>query len=144
MTTRASRSMLHLINLMDTMGLKVLVVDDEKDVQLLFQQQFRREIRRDEIRLLFAFSGVEALDVLEREGKADIVLVLSDINMPGMTGIELLKRIKASPPPVPVCMMTAYENAEYREQAAGFECDGYITKPLDFQALKQRIFAATN
>lgn len=126
------------------MSLKVLVVDDERDVQLLFEQQFRREIRRGDVRLLFAFSGDEALEVLAREGRADVVLVLSDINMPGMTGLELLRRIKAEPPPVPVCMMTAYGSAEYREQAAGLNCDGYLTKPLDFKALKARIFAVSN
>lgn len=126
------------------MSLKVLVVDDEHDVQLLFEQQFRREIRRGEIRLLFAFTGHDALKVLAREGKTDVVLVLTDINMPGMTGLELLRRIKAEPPPVPVCMMTAYENAEYRSKAAGFNCDGFLTKPIDFKALKRLIFATPN
>ena len=120
------------------MSLKILVVDDERDVELLFRQRFRREIRSGEIELLFAFSGEEALTVLE-EHKTDIVLVLSDINMPGMTGLELLSRIKSEPPPVPVCMMTAYENESYREQAAAHSCDGYLTKPVDFKELKIRI-----
>lgn len=121
------------------MNLKVLIVDDERDVELLFRQRFRREIRNGEIELLFAFSGEEALSVLEDQGKADVVLVLSDINMPGMTGLELLCRIKSTPPPVPVVMMTAYGSDDYRRRAQDCECDGYLTKPIDFTALKAQI-----
>ncbi|MDZ4701803.1 MAG: response regulator [Rhodothermales bacterium] len=123
------------------MALNILVVDDERDVEFLFRQQFRREMRQGELDLLFAFSGEEALEVLERQGKTDVVLVLSDINMPGMTGLELLCRIKAEPPPVPVCMMTAYGSDSYREKAEECNCDGYLTKPIDFGALKERIKA---
>lgn len=118
---------------------KVLVVDDEEDVALLFRQRFRREMRRGEIELLFAFSGEEAIRVLDDEGRTDVVLVLSDINMPGMNGLDLLRHIKAEPPPVPVCMMTAYESEEYRRQADAIGSDGYLTKPVDFDALKTRI-----
>lgn len=125
------------------MSMKVLIVDDERDVEALFRQRFRREVRRGEIELLFAFSGEEAIDVLEAEGRADVVLVLSDINMPGMTGIDLLRRIKSEPPPVPVCMMTAYENDDYRRKADDGGCDGYLTKPLNFDALKERIRSLT-
>ncbi len=121
------------------MALKIMVVDDEKDVEMLFRQRFRREMRQGEIELLFAFSGEEALEVLAAQGKTDVVLVLSDINMPGMTGLELLRRIKSEPPPVPVCMMTAYGNDDYRQRAEEHQCDGYLTKPIDFRALKARI-----
>ena len=119
--------------------MKVLVVDDERDVEQLFRLRFRKEIARGEIELMFAFSGEEALGYLTEQGKTDVVLVLSDINMPGMTGIELLKRIKSEPPPVPVCMMTAYDNDHFRGQAQDLDCDGYISKPINFDELRQKI-----
>ena len=119
--------------------MKVLVVDDERDVEVLFRQRFRKEIRRGEIELEFAFSGEEALEVLKNGGRADLVLVLSDINMPGMNGLELLRQIKSTPPPIPVCMMTAYGNDDYRDRASEYGSDGYLTKPVDFDELKKRI-----
>ena len=119
--------------------MKILVVDDERDVETLFKLRFRKEIARGEIELLFAFSGEDALATLAEHGRADVVLVLSDINMPGMTGLELLEHIKSEPPPVPVCMMTAYDNEEFRRKAEALSCDGYISKPIDFGELKDRI-----
>ena len=119
--------------------MKILVVDDEKDVEPLFRMRFRREIAKGELELVFAFSGEEALSTLHAHGQADVVLVLSDINMPGMTGLELLGKIKQNPPPVPVCMMTAYDNDDYRTKAEALECDGYVSKPIDFKALKDTI-----
>jgi CheY-like chemotaxis protein len=120
-------------------NMKVLVVDDERDVEFLFRQKFRKEIRQGEIDLAFAFSAEEALNLLRDGDRADVVLVLSDINMPGMNGLELLRRIKQTPPPIPVCMMTAYGNDEYRQKAREYGSDGYLTKPVDFDDLKQRI-----
>lgn len=124
-------------------AVKVLVVDDERDVELLFRQKFRKEIRSGEIALDFAFSGEEALNYLETH-RADVVLVLSDINMPGMTGLELLRKIKSVPPPLPVCMMTAYGSEAYQTQAAEYGSDGYLTKPVDFEDLKVRIRELAN
>jgi len=121
-------------------AIKVLVVDDEHDVEPLFRQRFRREVKSGELELVFAFSGEEAIESLQGQ-HADVVLVLSDINMPGMDGIELLRHIKAVPPPIPVCMMTAYGSDAYRDRAEKAGCDGYLTKPVDFDELKARIAA---
>lgn len=119
--------------------MKVLVVDDERDVEFLFRQKFRKELRRGEIDLAFAFSGEEALKMLSEGDDTDLILVLSDINMPGMNGLELLRRIKSTPPAVPVCMMTAYGNDDFRKRAQDYGSDGYLTKPVDFDELKERI-----
>lgn len=126
-------------------AVSVLVVDDEQDVELLFRQRFRKEIRAGDVILNFAFSGAEALRYLANR-PTDVVLVLSDINMPGMDGFELLQHIKSmSPQPSPsVCMMTAYGNTDYRQRAEQLGCDDYLTKPLDFADLKQRIYKFGN
>ncbi len=120
--------------------MKILVVDDEKDVQFLFQQKFRREIRSNEIDFVFAFSGEEALSCLKKYGH-EAVLILSDINMPGMSGLQLLKIIKqeyTQPPPV-VMMITAYgDDANYNE-AMHYGADDFLTKPLDFGLLKRKL-----
>ena len=120
--------------------MKVLVVDDEHDVEPLFRQRFRREIKSGELELVFAFSGEEALASLRHEW-SDVVLVLSDINMPGMSGLDLLARIKAIPPPRPVCLMTAYDDDAHRRDAAARGADGYLTKPVDFDALRAHLAA---
>lgn len=119
--------------------LKALVVDDEPDVEFLFVQRFRRETRKGLVDLLFANSGEEALQML-REANLDVVLVLSDINMPGMTGLELLRAIKSDFPDLRVLMVTAYDDAALQEEAFTHGAEGYLTKPLDFSDLKREVF----
>jgi CheY-like chemotaxis protein len=122
--------------------MKILVVDDEKDVQTLFEQRFRKEMRSGEMEFSFAFSGEEALHYLH-EHDQEAVLILSDINMPGMSGLELLKRIKQEhhePPPV-VMMITAYGDADNYNAAMKLGADDFLTKPVDFSVLKEKLKA---
>jgi len=118
---------------------KVLVVDDEPDVKLLFEQKFRREVKEAKIEIIFAFSGEEALRRLDGES-ADVVLILSDINMPGMSGLELLRIIKTTMPSQKVYMITAYNDETNYRKAVEYGADDYITKPIDFEPLKKKIF----
>ncbi len=120
--------------------MKILVVDDERDIQMLFEQRFRRELRSGMVELAFAFSGEEALTYLT-EHHHEAVLILSDINMPGMSGLELLHHIKdrfENPPPV-VMMITAYGDAENYNKAMELGADDFLTKPLDFNILKEKL-----
>jgi len=120
--------------------MKILVVDDESDVKVLFQQRLRREIRDGEMHFMFAFSGEEALAYL-REHNHEAVLILSDINMPGMSGLELLQRIKASydDPSPHVIMVTAYGDQENYNHAMKHGANGFVTKPVDFTSLKEKL-----
>ena len=117
----------------------VLVVDDQEDVQWLFKQRFRREIKAGRLVVHFAFSGEEALAYLNQEGAASVVFVLSDINMPGMPGLELLRTIKQDFRGLPVHMITAYGNDETYRIALAYGADGYLTKPLAFDQLKRTL-----
>jgi len=120
--------------------MKILVVDDEKDIQSLFEQRFRKETRNGEVEFVFAFSGEEALRCLEK-CQHEAVLILSDINMPGMSGLELLHRIKLIhhvPPPI-VVMITAYGDNENYKKAMELGADDFIVKPVDFTTLKEKI-----
>ncbi len=120
--------------------MKVMVVDDERDVEVLFRQRFRKELRQGKIVFQFAFSGEEAVEYLETNGATELVLILSDINMPGMNGLELLHIIKKRFPEAPrVFMITAYADDHSRAKAKKYGCDAYLTKPLDFEVLRQRI-----
>ena len=124
--------------------MKVLVVDDEKDVQVLFEQRFRKEIKSGEMDLAFAFSGEEALEYMN-EHDHEAVLILSDINMPGMSGLELLKHIKEKfekPPPI-VMMITAYGDDENYNEAMKLGADDFLTKPVDFISLKEKLKSKT-
>ena len=120
--------------------LRALVVDDESDVQILFRQRFRREIRKGDIELEFAMSGQEALDTLSGGAAADVVVVLSDVNMPGMNGLELLTKIKEQFPELQVYMVTAYDDGELKTTALAKGARGYLTKPIDFSTLKEEVF----
>jgi two-component system chemotaxis response regulator CheY len=118
--------------------MKILVVDDEKDIQTLFEQRFRKEIRDGSVQFAFAFSGEDALAYLNGH---EAVLILSDINMPGMSGLELLSHIKhmyLKPPPV-VMMITAYGDAENFQTAKQLGADDFLTKPVDFNLLKEKL-----
>jgi CheY-like chemotaxis protein len=119
--------------------MNIVIVDDERDVKALFEQRFRREVRQGLLELHFAFSGEEALALLSHGGIADIVLILSDINMPGMNGLELLKIVKERYPQLKVYMITAYGDAESHQRAVEYGCDDYLTKPIDFKVLKSRM-----
>lgn len=125
--------------------MKILVVDDEQDMRLLFEQRFRKEIREHIVDFIFAFSGEEALSYLNIH-QHEAVLILSDINMPGMSGLELLEHIKkqySKPPPV-VMMITAYGDAENYNTAMRLGADDFLTKPLDFNLLKEKLKITSN
>ena len=120
--------------------MKILVVDDEKDMQPLFEQRFRKEVRSGVLAFAFALSGEEALHYLGRHAH-EAVLILSDINMPGMTGLQLLQTIKQTdyqPPPI-VMMITAYGDAENYSEALRLGADDFLTKPIDFTLLKEKL-----
>ena len=122
--------------------MKILVVDDEKDIQVLFEQRFRKEIRDKEMEFVFAFSGEDALVYLNMH-EHEAVLILSDINMPGMSGLELLRHIKEKhhePPPV-VMMITAYGDPENYNTAMRLGADDFLSKPLEFSVLKEKLKA---
>ena len=120
--------------------MKILVVDDEQDVKILFEQRFRKEIKNNEVEFVFAFSGEEAISYLNIH-RHEAVLILSDINMPGMSGLDLLEHIKQKyhePPPV-VMMITAYGDAENYDTAKRLGADDFLTKPVDFASLKEKL-----
>lgn len=119
--------------------MKIMVVDDEQDMKLLFEQRFRKEIKSGQLAFLFAFSGEEARDYLASNGATEVNQILSDINMPGMNGLELLKWIKSNFPELRVAMITAYGDENNYRQAKEYGCDDYMTKPIDFEQLKEKV-----
>ena len=121
------------------MSLLILVVDDEPDVEPLFRQQFRRDIKGGRFVMEFAQSAAGALSQIERAEGVTLILVLSDINMPNMSGLELLPKIKELRPDVPVIMITAYGDAETKRKALENGAEALLTKPIDFLALRQEI-----
>jgi CheY-like chemotaxis protein len=117
----------------------VLVVDDEPDVEVLFRQQFRHDLRAGRFTMEFAQSGRAALERIADAETASLILILSDINMPGMTGLELLPKARASRPDVPIIMITAYGDAETKRKALEGGAEALLTKPVDFVLLRNEI-----
>src|SRR6516162_8297653 len=117
----------------------ILVVDDEPDVEVLFRQHFRRDLRAGRFTMEFAYSASAALDRIGDAAGVSLILVLSDINMPGMSGLELLPRAKALRPDVPVIMITAYGDAETKRKALENGAESLLTKPIDFRMLRTEI-----
>jgi CheY-like chemotaxis protein len=120
-------------------SLSILIVDDEPDVAELFRQRFRREVRQGEYVLHFAYSGEAALERLDTGIRPELIVILSDINMPGMDGLTLLREIKARWPDMPVMMVTAYGDDERRRRAGEYGAAEFITKPVDFELLKEQL-----
>ena len=121
------------------MSVLVLVVDDEPDVEALFRQQFRRDLRAQRFMMDFANSAADALARITSSIGQSLILILSDINMPGMTGLEMLPKVKEMRPEVPVIMITAYGDADTRRKALESGAIGLLTKPIDFTLLREEI-----
>jgi CheY-like chemotaxis protein len=119
--------------------LLILVVDDEPDVEMLFRQHFRRDLRAGRFSMEFAQSAPVALQSISNASDASLILILSDINMPGMSGLELLPKAKEARPDVPVIMITAYGDAETKRKALENGADALLTKPIDFGLLRNEI-----
>ena len=121
------------------MSFLILVVDDEPDVELLFRQQFRRDLRDGRFAMEFAQSAQSALQLITDATNTSLILILSDINMPGMSGLDLLPKAKAARPDVPVIMITAYGDADTRRKALANGADAFLTKPIDFTIVRDEI-----
>jgi len=121
------------------MNMLILVVDDEPDVEDLFRQQFRRDLRAGRFAMEFAQSAAMALAAIADAGDRSLILILSDINMPEMSGLDLLPKAKALPPDVPIIMITAYGDAETKRQALERGAEALLTKPIDFVTLRGEI-----
>jgi CheY-like chemotaxis protein len=119
--------------------MRLIVVDDERDVQLLFQQKFRKELRNGEIQIYYAFDGYSALELIENLENPEAYLILTDINMPEMNGIELLKKIKERYPKSKVIMITAYGDEQNFSMAKKHGADEYFIKPIEFDSLKEKL-----
>ena len=119
--------------------MKFLVVDDERDVEMLFRQKFRKEIRSGLIELEFAFSGQDALDRLQNTQPPDVMYIFSDINMPGMSGLEMLEKIKTEFPQIQVSMISAYGDDDNYQRAKDSGAKEFFTKPIDFESLRKEL-----
>ena len=124
--------------------MRILVVDDEKDVEVLFRQKFRKELKSNSIELVFAFSGQEALEFLEKNIPPKIMYIFSDINMPGMTGLELLDIVKQRFPQIKVSMISAYGDKDNHDKAMASGAKEFFTKPINFDSLKVEVKSFLN
>lgn len=120
--------------------MKFLVVDDERDVEMLFRQKFRKEVRQGLLELEFAFSGDEAIEILKSNDPPEVVYIFSDINMPGMSGLELLEKVKSEFPNIKVSMISAYGDQKNYERAMDSGAKAFFTKPINFDSLKKEVF----
>jgi len=118
---------------------KILIVDDEKSVKILYEKVFQKEIASKEFEVIFSISGEDALGILNKDNQNEVKLIISDINMPGLSGFELLKEIKNHDPNMPIFMSSAYTDTERQSLAKELGADDYITKPVDFITLKEKI-----
>lgn len=123
--------------------MKIMIVDDERDVEVLFRQQFRKEVKDGRVELCYAFSGEEALHYLQTVNPPDVVCILSDINMPGITGLDLLKAVKEKYPNIRVSMITAYGDELNFKTAMSTGAEHYFTKPIDFVQVKKDVLNAS-
>jgi YesN/AraC family two-component response regulator len=119
--------------------MKFLIVDDERDVEMLFRQKFRKELKTGQVTFEFAFSGLEALELLRSKKPPEVMYIFSDINMPGMTGLELLEKVKSEFPQIHVSMISAYGDSENYDRAIGSGAKGFFVKPIDFESLKEEL-----
>jgi len=124
--------------------MRILVVDDEKDVEILFRQKFRKELKSNSLELVFAFSGQEALEFLEKNIPPKIMYIFSDINMPGMTGLELLNIVKQRFPQIKVSMISAYGDKDNHDKAMASGAKEFFTKPINFDSLKEEVKSFLN
>ena len=121
------------------MAMKFLIVDDERDVEILFRQKLRKEVREGLFELEFAFSGNQALELLRSHKPPEVMYIFSDINMPGMTGLELLDKVKSEFPEIQVSMISAYGDSENHDKAMNSGAKEFFTKPIDFDSLKAEL-----
>lgn len=129
---------------MNSTKMKIMIVDDEMDIKSLFKQKFKEELKEGRLEFHFCHSAENALEYFQNVDSADIVLILSDINMPGMNGLELLKVLKEKFSGLKVFMITAYDDEAKYKKAIEYGADEYLTKPIDFQKLKSEIFRIKN